>query len=142
MLILNHIRTLYCKQGNAKCTQVSILLRFYAVIDSFRKYLVPYKEVGTGEVDNLHARLLLTKWGCETKIIRTNIFGFIYATLLILIEFQEPKGSKDAPAAPAKRILETIEKEEDLEAKEARLLQEAISSVPELDTDGGKDHLF
>lgn len=35
----------------------------------------------------------------------------------------------------SERILETIEKEEeeDLEAREARLLEEAISSVPEMD---------
>ena len=35
----------------------------------------------------------------------------------------------------SERILETIEKEEeeDMEAREARLLEEAISSVPEMD---------
>ena len=59
---------------------------------------------------------------------------------------QLPLQLEPVPLDPrsSERILETIEKEEeeDMEAREARLLEEAISSVPEMDEEEevrGKD---
>lgn len=46
----------------------------------------------------------------------------------------EPEVKKSS----GKRILETLEKEEDQEAKEAQLLKEAISTVPDLEEEDGK----
>ncbi|TRY75002.1 hypothetical protein TCAL_04947, partial [Tigriopus californicus] len=59
---------------------------------------------------------------------------------------QQQRDSNVVPETPVeaevkkssgKRILETLEKEEDQEAKEAQLLKEAISTVPDLDEDPG-----